>query len=183
MNELVEALVRARDWDRLIEVVRAHRKAWGYLIRLLYAEDEALGWQAVEACGRLMGALATSQPEVCREVVRRLLWALNEESGTAGRLVAPAVGEAIACAPEILGDFAGALLPALEEPYLQAGAAWAFGRIGQVRPDLVRDAVPSLQALLASPNATVREHAAWALDQILAPPQPVTPPPARSPTP
>ncbi|MEW5934425.1 MAG: HEAT repeat domain-containing protein, partial [Bacillota bacterium] len=102
---------------------------------------------------------------------------------TAGRLVAPAVGEAIACAPEVLGDFAGALLPALEEPYLQAGAAWAFGRIGQVRPDLVRDAVPSLQVLLASPDPAVREHAAWALDQILAPPQPVTPPPARSPTP
>ncbi|MDI7250608.1 MAG: hypothetical protein QME93_11175, partial [Bacillota bacterium] len=130
-KDLVEALVRARDWHRLTEVVRGHRRAWGYLIRLLYAEDEALGWQAVEACGRLMGALAPSRPDACREVVRRLLWALNEESGTAGRLVAPAVGEAIACAPEVLGDFAGALLPALEEPYLQAGAAWAFERIAR----------------------------------------------------
>lgn len=166
LKERVEAQLRAGDWDGLIATVRADRKAWSYLIRALYLPDDFVGWRAVEGFGRVVAALALSDTETCREMFRRLFWALNDESGTSGRRVALAVGEAVARRPDIFGEYALIIWPALEEPFLQASVAWALGRIGQVNPDLVRKAVSDLVSLLDSPDHEVRGHAVWALGEI-----------------
>ncbi|MGQ9497695.1 MAG: DVU0298 family protein [Desulfotomaculales bacterium] len=166
LKQRIVALLRAGDWDGLIATIRVDRKAWSYLIRALYLPDEFVGWRAVEGFGRAVAMLADSDTETCREMFRRLFWALNDESGTSGRRVAPAVGEAVARRPDVFGEYALIIWPALEEPFLQASVAWALGRIGQVDPELVRKAVPDLVSLLDSPDHEVRGHAAWALGEI-----------------
>ncbi|WP_334110921.1 DVU0298 family protein [Thermodesulfitimonas autotrophica] len=165
MKEEIFALLRAADWDGLVARAREDRRLLTALIGVLYHPDEFLAWRAVEGFGRLVAVLAADE-EFCRDRMRRLFWALNDESGTSGRFVAPAVGEAVARAPDFLGENALILLNALDEPYLQAGVAWAFGRIGGVRPELVREAVPQLRRLLGSPDPQVRGCAAWALGEM-----------------
>lgn len=169
LKEQVTTQLRTGDWGSLIATLRTDRKAWSYLIRALYLPDDIVGWRAVEGFGRAVAALSTSDTETCREMFRRLFWALNDESGTSGQRVAPAVGEGVARAPDVFGEYALITWPALDEPYLQAGVAWAMGRIGQVRPDLVQKAVPDLAALLTSADPQVRGHAAWALGEIGTP--------------
>lgn len=166
MKERIEAMLQAQDWDGLTQAMRAEPKAWGLLVRALYLADEGLGWRAVEGFGRTMAAQAATDTDRCREMLRRLFWAMNDESGVSGRLLPAALGEAVARAPHVFGDWAPRLLVPLEEPFLQATAAWACGRIAQVRPDLVRDTVPALGQLLSSPNPSVRGHAVWALGEM-----------------
>lgn len=166
LKQRIVAQLRAGDWDGLIATIRVDRKAWSHLIRALYLPDEFVGWRAAEGFGRAVAMLADSDTETCREMFRRLFWALNDESGTSGRRVAPAVGEAVARRPDVFGEYALIIWPALEEPFLQASVAWALGRIGQVDPELVRKAVPDLVSLLDSPDHEVRGHAAWALGEI-----------------
>lgn len=166
MKTEIESILRTGDWRRLEAEARVNPRVLGALIRALYLPEEDLAWQAVEGFGRAVAVLAGTEEELCRDRMRRLFWALNDESGTSGRFVAPAVGEAVARAPEVFGENALILLNVLDEPYLQAGAAWAFGRIGSVRPDLVREAVPEILPLLRSADPAVRGHAAWALGEI-----------------
>lgn len=166
MKEEIFALLRAADWDGLVARAREDRRLLTALIGVLYHPDELLAWRAVEGFGRVVAVLLPEDEEFCRDRMRRLFWALNDESGTSGRFVAPAVGEAVARAPDFLGENALILLNALDEPYLQAGVAWAFGRIGGVRPELVREAVPEIGRLLGSPDPQVRGCAAWALGEM-----------------
>jgi len=51
----------------------------------------------------------------------------------------------------------------LEHELLQRGVVWGLGRLAQVRPHLVQDAVPYLRPYLESGDATVRGLAAWAI--------------------
>lgn len=159
-------MLRAADWDGLVAWAWEDRRLLTALIAVLYHPDELLAWRAVEGFGRLVAALLPEDEEFCRDRMRRLFWALNDESGTSGRFVAPAIGEAVARAPDFLGENALILLNVLDEPYLQAGVAWAFGRIGGARPELVREVVPQLRRLLGSPDAQVRGCTAWALGEM-----------------
>ncbi|MGQ9513051.1 DVU0298 family protein [Thermodesulfitimonas sp.] len=166
MKEGILSLLRAADWDTLVARAREDRRLLTVLIGVLYYPDELLAWRAAEGFGRVVAALFSEDEEFCRDRMRRLFWALNDESGTSGPLVAPAIGEAVARAPDFLGENALILMNVLDEPYLQAGVVWAFGRIGSVRPELVREVVPELRGLLGSPDPQVRGCAAWALGEM-----------------
>ncbi|MGO0123056.1 DVU0298 family protein [Desulfothermobacter acidiphilus] len=162
----VEALLRAADWEGLQRRVEADPAYLGALFRALHLSDALLAWRAVEGLGRALALVAEKDKECALDRMRRLFWALNDESGNAGRYLAPAVGEAVARAPEVFSDFALMLLNPLEEPFLAAGAAWALGRIAEVRKDLVLETAPRLLELLRSPDPETRGYAAWALGNL-----------------
>jgi hypothetical protein len=106
-------------------------------------EDER--WRAVALLGRAVALLvAESGVEAGREVIRRLLWSLNEESGAMGWGAAEACAEIMAQEPrladEYLEIFLSHLRPGpkfLDHPALQAGALWGLGRLWAKRPRLL----------------------------------------------
>lgn len=49
----------------------------------------------------------------------------------------------------------------LETDGLQRGLLWGIGRLGQVRPELVKDAATYLMPYMQSPDVGVRGLAAW----------------------
>jgi hypothetical protein len=51
----------------------------------------------------------------------------------------------------------------LENQVLQEGVLWAIGRVAEIHPDLLGNAVPYLLAQMDSPSANHRELAARAL--------------------
>ncbi|MEW6183760.1 MAG: DVU0298 family protein [Bacillota bacterium] len=165
-KEIILQLLRANDWDRLEAEVKANPRFIDALIWALYQNDEETAWKAVEGFGRAIAAYKEVNVELCRDRMRRLYWALNDESGTSGCFAAPAVGEAVTRSPEVFGENALIIMTALDEPFLQAGAAWAFGRMAVLKSDLVLEMIPELILLLRSPEPGVRGLAAWALGQM-----------------
>ncbi|RDV83242.1 DVU0298 family protein [Ammonifex thiophilus] len=164
-ERVAELLLRA-DWEGLLRVVEAEPAHIAALFRALHLPDPLLAWRAAEGLGRALAKVAEKDREYALDRMRRLFWALNDESGNAGRCLAPAVGEAVARAPEIFRDFALMLLNPLDEPFLAAGAAWALGRIAEERRELVEEAAPYLLSLLAAEEPEARGCAAWALGNL-----------------
>jgi flavorubredoxin len=133
-------------------------------------EDER--WRAVALIGRAVAGLATDHPEAGREIVRRLLWSLNEESGAMGWGAAEALAE-IMTQHETLGrEYVGMFLCHLEpgpkyldHPGLAAGALWGLGRLLRERPRLLagRDISSLLRPFVDSDDATLRALANQAL--------------------
>jgi hypothetical protein len=137
------------------------------LFAFIQSGDPGLKWPAVRSFGAVVSALADEDLESGRRIVRRLMWSLNHESGGIGWGSAEAMGEVLARHPALAAEYVPILLSYagedgnyLEHEPLQRGLLWGIGRVAEVRPDLIRRAVPDLVFYLSSPDSGVRGLAA-----------------------
>jgi hypothetical protein len=103
---------------------------------LSFDHDELVRWRAIEAFGKVAGLQAELGLEKVRDLVRRLLWLMNDESGGLGWHSPELIGEVIYNIPEFADEY-GILLPAYvkEEPF-ERGAHIAMSRVALKRPDV-----------------------------------------------
>jgi HEAT repeat protein len=138
------------------------------LFSFLLHHDEQVKWRAVSAMGDVVANLAEKDMESARVVMRRLMWILNDESGGIGWGAPEAMGEIIASHDGLAKEYASVLVSYvredgnfLEYEPLQRGTVWGIGRVAQVKPHMIPDAVPHLLLFLESPDGIVRGLAAW----------------------
>ena len=147
-------------------------KTLNHLFSALCSEDEEVKWHAVTAMGILVAPLAGTDSEGARNILRRMLWSLNEESGGIGWGIPEALGEILARDENLAREFAPLLVSYIQpggnflefEP-LQRGALWAVGRVARTFPGLLQslEAGDSLLPFLESKDSGVRGLAAWSL--------------------
>ena len=175
LKKKVYELLSSVDFDMALEDLcrLPSRKVINSLFSFLYNKDEQLKWRAVTAFGAVVAKLADEDREAARIILRRLMWNLNDESGGIGWGSPEAMGETLACHDGLAKEYAGILLSYaredgnyLELEVLQRGLLWGIGRLSQVRPDLVKDAIPYLTPYLKSGDANVRGLAAWIIGLI-----------------
>ena len=145
------------------------------LFSSLLSSDEQIKWRTVSAMGKVVANLADEDMESARVVMRRLMWLLNDESGGIGWGAPEVMGEVMASHEGLAKEYASVLVSYvredgnyLEYEPLQRGAVWGVGRMAQVRPHMVQDAVPHLIQFLESSDATVRGMAAWTVGLLRA---------------
>lgn len=151
----------------------------GILLGHLLHPDELARWRAAEAFGLLLPALAEADMPAARELVRKLLWRLNEESGNMGWGAGEALGAGLAAHLGLAREYARILRSYvqhkgnichgnfLDNPRLRHGVWWGLARIaaslaaGKDAPALLADLLPGLPAeLLAvlSPELAVENQ-------------------------
>jgi len=165
LKQRVLRLLKSADLDLSIEELCRFpaRQVINPLFSFLYNSDEQVRWRAVTVFGAVVAKLADRNMESGRIIMRRLMWNLNDESGGIGWGSPEAMGETLARHEGLAKEYAGILLSYarqdgnyLEHEVLQRGLLWGIGRLSQVRPDLIKDAVPYLIPYLKSGDATVR---------------------------
>ena len=107
--------------------------------------------------------MAGAHPEQVRKLISRLLYLLNEDSGSNGWGAAAALGEIgrdrIDLVKEIIPMFVGFL----EEAFSREPMLWGVGRLAEVQPELLNEVLPKIVPFLTSPEPQVRALAAWGL--------------------
>lgn len=140
------------------------------LLGLLARGDPALKERAVTALGILAARLAAENIEDARQIVRRLMWSLNDESGSIGWGAPEAMAEILVLHEGLASEYASILVSYLcpegnylEHAPLQRDLLRGIGRLAAARPGLLRDqgAPELLVPYLSSPDAQVRGLAAW----------------------
>ena len=151
------------------------RKVINPLFSFLLSTDSKIKWATVTAFGAVVSNLADQDMESARVIMRRLMWQLNDESGGIGWGCPEAMGEIVACHEGLAREYARVLVSYiredgnfLEHEPLQEGSLWGIGRVAQVRPKLIRDAVPHLLPFLEARDDTLRGLASWALGLLCA---------------
>ncbi|WP_051327789.1 DVU0298 family protein [Desulfatirhabdium butyrativorans] len=146
------------------------------VVSLLYSQNEILFRKAVEICGWVVDRLWTENREDARNVIRRLFWSLNEESGGIGWGAAEALGAILARNEAIAKEY-GRMLASLlrtqssfiDHPRILQGILWAVGRVARRFPDsLGSDAAELIAPYLQSPDVRIQRLALQAR-QILQP--------------
>ncbi len=117
--------------------------------------------------GFFVQELVEEDMESARNVVRRLMWNLNDESGGIGWGSPEAMGEILTCHEGLAGEYAPILLSYankdgnyLELPMLQRGLLWGIARFSETRPHVVRNSKSLFFPYLESEDPAVRGHAA-----------------------
>ena len=148
------------------------RQAVRPLLAGLFHTDDPIKWHAVSALGAVVAALAEREMETARIIMRRLMWSLNDESGSIGWGAPEAMAEIMAVHDGLAEEYAHILVAYLrrdgcylELPALQRGLMWGVARLAEVRPDLLRkwEAPDHLLPYLDSEDPEVRGLAARAL--------------------
>ncbi|MCL2336422.1 MAG: HEAT repeat domain-containing protein [Firmicutes bacterium] len=171
LKKQIQAALSQGDYQTAMELGAGQTgQAIAALINSLYSTDDLLRWRAVECLGLLTKQISLTEPAQGREIIRRLLWALNDESGGSGWASTEAVGEIIRNRPDLYQEFVSIIVSFREDPALIGGIIWGLGRIGEIDPALVNDYLPFMHELLDDPDPQLRGLALWALQKIKATP-------------
>ena len=171
-EELAIALA-AEDHAVLIAAAgdKAHR-VLRFLNGRLYDGDEAK-WRAVRALGAVLRAPQVVDRERAVDLLRRLAWALNDESGGVPFGAPEAMGEILAARPELQLEFLPILCSLVTEEamsqtgVIERGALWALGRVGPpVAAHSPAVVVALRRAASSHPETETRETARRALRAI-----------------
>jgi hypothetical protein len=120
--------------------------------------------------GLLTAELAREDMEEARELIRRLMWTLNEESGSSGWGAPEAMAEIMAVHEGLAAEYAHMLVSYmredgnyLENPFLQRDLLRGIGRLSGARPELMKKhgADLHLPPFLGSTDRVVQGLAAW----------------------
>lgn len=133
LKGVVMELLRHGDAEGLEQLVAANPRAARFLLGRLWDSDSELRLQAAQA---LAGA-AANHPDLGREILRRLLWDLNDESATNGRYALPAIGEIGRRSPGLVQDFIGPMVSHLWDDSLRSGILRALCRVAETAPETI----------------------------------------------
>lgn len=168
-------MIESGSLDDVAAAAEASSSVPTLLMSRLYSAEALTRWRAAEAMGRACEVVGRREPGKVRQVLQRLVWALNDESGTTGWGVPQAIGEVIRTDRALAQEFAPMLIAYLEDEdvavgtgVLVHGVVHALGRIGERHEDAVKPSVPALRALLGDSDATTRGLAVWALGKLRA---------------
>jgi len=159
LREEVAGLLAAGDFAGLTVLAGRQGGIPDLLLKFLYNPRDLLHWRAVEALGRL----AAAYPRQVQKVIGRLLWLLNEDSGSFGWGAAAALGEIGRGQVSLVADLIPMFCGFLAEKFSREAALWGLGRLAEVHREMLGEVLPLVPPLLQDPDPQVRAHAAWCL--------------------
>lgn len=153
-EEVKELLQQGRETELVDRVVADARIVRPLLARLYDPEDDVR-----DRASRVLGHAAAAHPELGREVARRLIWALNDESTTNGVYGIPALGQIGRQAPDLFAPHVSALARMAWDQGLRLAILEALAEVARSSPDFV---APELEAIEPHVDASrPGEDAAW----------------------
>lgn len=133
-KQRIDSALAAGDDRALLALARSHtQRVLRHLSGRLYSSDEGEKWRAVRALGIVAGLVDETK---LVELLRRYVWALNDESGAVPYGIPEAIGEILVARPEFQPAFLPILCSLLTEQEMaqtgpiERGAVWAIGRVG-----------------------------------------------------
>ncbi len=170
LKRTLKSLLGQSDFNRGLEIIRCvpPRQVVNPLFSFFFATDEMVKWRAITAVGIVVCDLANQEMESARNIMRRLMWNLNDESGGIGWGSPEAMGEIMSRHQQLADEFSWLLVSYvnkegnyIEHEMLQRGVLWGIGRLAHVRPGLLRDAIPFLPPYLQSKDPILRGITTW----------------------
>ena len=162
-KKAAEAVLRNRDQTSLIQWAEASRNPLRVLVSMTYHRNELIRWRAIEATGWVAGVRAKTDLEAVQDMVRRLHWQMNDESGGLAWHAPELIGEILVNVPVLIPEYADILLSFLREEPFEKGTHLAVCRAAQINPEPFVERVSELASSLANPDPAIRGYAAMAL--------------------
>lgn len=145
LKKAIKEALQKRDLNRVAELGLENPRTISVLFNLSYDKDSLITWRAIEAMGEVVRAIAQRSKEEAREIMKRLLWSITEESGGLGWSSIEMIAEVIVRSPKVFSDVALLIPEYFDEPIFRESVLYALWRIGVEHPELLEwDAVENV---------------------------------------
>lgn len=134
-----------------------------------------LAQRAAVCLGMTISSMAKAKPEAARNIVRRFMWHMNEDSGNIGWGIPEAFAETLVRSPLLFREFHKVLVSYIiqtdksnnycDYAPLRHSCYWAVGRLLQVEPAIFSYVRPYLELGLLDEDEKCRQEAKWAIEQ------------------
>jgi hypothetical protein len=161
----VAAFVEAYDLKPLLNVAKEDKRIIRDLQRLIYSVDKRLRLRATDALGKVSGVIAKYDPGAISKLLQRLFSASADTAASSWGCL-DAIGEIISNSPEQFGGYMPQLYQFAGDRGLLAEVLRALGKIGAVRPELIRKTTYRFIPLLQDPDPEIRGYAAILLGNL-----------------
>jgi HEAT repeat protein len=165
-KEEICQLLLARDKERLTRWAESDRSAVRTLTSLLFDADPLISYRATETLGWVSALKFRRRPEKVRQLLRRLFWMMNDESGNVGWRAPETIGEILANNPSLITEYAAVLGSYLNEEPFEKGVRIAISRAAKVNGEAFRALAGRLAGSLDSDDAGIRGLSIMALEEI-----------------
>jgi hypothetical protein len=129
----------------------------GRAVRLLFGRLWDPDAEIRDRAARVLGRTAASKHDLGLEIIRRLMWALNDESATNGVHAVPALGEIGRQSPEMLRPFLSALASLAWDEGLRLELLRALTATAESAPHLVRPHLSELESFVDETHEDERD--------------------------
>ena len=174
----IRSFLETPRWQsNLDRIAEARMASIGPLLTLLTYEP-VLRQRAAIALGLTTAVIHKEHPEIARDIMRRLMWRMSEESGNIGWGVPEAIGEVLGHCPALAKDFHRILFTTVldlgfddnyvDNDVLRRSCFFAIGRFLASAPEYGDKVRQLLIKGLNDPDPVCRGMAAWALGKIPA---------------
>lgn len=168
-KEALRTLLAKRSFESYHDWYAAATAPLRTLHSMLFETDDLIRWRTIEALGVLAPPISKIDHEGLLTFIRKLFWAMNDESGMLCRTAPEAIAEILYHLPNLRDTFLPNLLTfTLEEPF-EAGVCRGIIRLNNA-PDLtpeeqqlLSDTTNDLKKLLACDSTDIQLWATAAL--------------------
>jgi HEAT repeat protein len=158
-------MVREYDLGPLLNAAGQDRKIIRNLQRLLYSADKLFRYQACDALGKVSAIIARDDPGTISRLLQKLFAALSDTAASSwGSL--DAIGDIIKNCPEYFAGYAPQIFQYAKDRELLPDVLRALGKVGEGRPDVLRNKTFHFVPLLQDPDPEVRGYAAMLLGNL-----------------
>jgi hypothetical protein len=169
VTEILHHPDRETAMERLARIPDDQLK--GHLFAHFYVPDVLIRFRSVTAMGDLGRRMTETRMERARDLMRRILWNLNDESGGIGWGSAEAMGEILSRSTGLAAEFDSILFSYLDpranfidNSDLQQGILWGIGTYAAAAPDkFTADRAALIVPFLDDPDPVKRAYAVRAL--------------------
>lgn len=172
----IRRMLAASGWcGNLEKIASLGKPAVGPLFSFLLLEPEMMH-RAARALGQTVAGIYARDQEAARNIMRRFMWQMNEESGNIGWGIPAAFAETLVAAPGLAREYGRILNSYImdlgfddnycDHDILRRTCYWAVGRLAGADAGLGQNARPWLVKGLGDQDAICRGMAAWALSTL-----------------
>jgi hypothetical protein len=143
-----------------------HSRSFRVLNSLLFDPDGLIVWRTVEAIGRLAAIEYKDEPNRVKEFLRRLFWAMNDESGGLCRHAPEAIGEILFNVPDLIEEFGLILASFVDEEPFEVGVRLALARVAPENYKPFMGITDKLSETIASDIVAMKASSLIALNEL-----------------
>ncbi|HDL20330.1 MAG TPA: hypothetical protein ENG86_07475 [Nitrospirae bacterium] len=138
LKKRIKGLINENNIDAIACLALEDRRALNVLTSFSYDRDSENTWRAIDAMGRTAGALIDTDYDFLRDVTRRLLWSVTEESGGIGWSSIDMLGEIVRIDAGRFRDLIPVIASMYEDETFRESVIYALSRIADISPELIQ---------------------------------------------
>lgn len=168
-KRLITAYIVEQNYQAIVEVGRENNaRALRYVQMNIWGDyHNEQRWYAISALEALAKAYAAENDEIYRNVIRRAIWAMADESGNVPWAAPEMMTAVIKACPKQYQEFIKIMITnGLDSPMCHLGVLWSVGYLGAPYRLEIEPYMKRILKFLDHKDGEVRGTAVWALKQL-----------------